>query len=107
MVAVSLKKKRYPRESGLGHREDQPDAERDLQQAADDDRHPEVDVREADRGDDRGQGGDLPELLRAEERRRERVLTDLTREPCLGRAARERVVMPHRICAAMIVPTCG
>ena len=82
---------RHPRESGLGHHEDQPDAERDLQQAADDDRHPEVDVREADRGDDRGQRGDLPELLRAEERRRERALTDLTREPCLGRAARERV----------------
>ena len=90
-VHVSRSPGRHPGESGLGHHEDQPDAERDLQQAADDDRHPEVDVREADRGDDRGQRGDLPELLRAEERRRERVLTDLTREPCLGRAARERV----------------
>ncbi len=76
---------------GLWHREDQPDAERDLQQPSDDDRHPEVDVREADRGDDRGQRADLPELLRTEERRCERVLTDLAREPRFGRAARERV----------------
>ena len=82
-VHVSRSSGRHPREPGLGHREDQPDAERDLQQPADDDRHPEVDVREADRGDDRGQRGDLPELLRTEERRRERVLTDLAREPGL------------------------
>ena len=40
-------------EARLRHREDQPEAERDLQQAAGDDRHPQVDVREADRGDDR------------------------------------------------------
>ncbi len=88
---MSALARRRAREAGLGHHEDQPHAERDLQEAADHDRHPQLDVREPDRHDDGDESADLTELLGPQEDAGERGLADLTREPRFGCPARERV----------------